>query len=121
MKETHMDDVQFRKLLHHLGLSWTGYRKVRKGVKKRISRHMRLLNCSDLAGYLHELGSSKGARYECERLMTVSISRFFRDKKLWVLLLDKVLPELHGYGSLSYVFKKQETVEPSTFVTSGAE
>lgn len=89
-----MDDVQFRKLLHHLGLSWTGYRKVRKGVKKRISRHMKVLNCFDMAGYLHELGRSEEARYECERLMAVSISRFFRDRKLWDLLFKEMLPEL---------------------------
>ena len=89
-----MDDVQFRRLLHHLGLSWTGYRKVRKGVKKRISRHMRALNCSNMAGYLHEIDKSKETRDECERLMTVSISRFFRDKKLWNFLLTEMLPEL---------------------------
>ncbi len=30
-----MDDDQSRLLLAHLGRSWEGYRKVRKGVKKR--------------------------------------------------------------------------------------
>ena len=89
-----MDDHQFRRLLHHLGLSWTGYRKVRKGVKKRVSRHMLALNCSNMAGYLHEIDKSKEALDECERLMTVSISRFFRDKKLWDLLSDEMLPGL---------------------------
>jgi chemotaxis protein methyltransferase CheR len=89
-----MDDVQFRRLLDHLGLSWTGYRKVRKGVKKRVSRHMQALSCSNMAGYLHEIDKIKGARDECERLMTVSISRFFRDKKLWDLLLAEMLPGL---------------------------
>jgi len=89
-----MDDHQFRRLLDHLGLSWTGYRKVRKGVKKRVSRHMQALNCSNMAGYLHKIDKSKEARDECERLMTVSISRFFRDKKLWDLLLDEMLPGL---------------------------
>jgi chemotaxis protein methyltransferase CheR len=89
-----MDDVQFRRILDHLELSWSGYRKVRKGVKKRISRHMKTLNCSNMAGYLHEIDKSKETRDECDRLMTVSISRFFRDKKLWDLLLDEILPEL---------------------------
>ena len=89
-----MDDVQFRRLLHHLGLSWAGYRKVRKGVKKRISRHMQTLNCSNMAGYLHEIDRNREAREECNRLMTVSISRFLRDRKLWDLLFNEVLPEL---------------------------
>jgi len=35
-----MDDKEFSQLLQYLGLSWQGYRKVRKGVKKRVSRHM---------------------------------------------------------------------------------
>ena len=30
-----MDDHQFRKLLESLGYSWSEYRKVREGVKKR--------------------------------------------------------------------------------------
>jgi chemotaxis protein methyltransferase CheR len=47
-----------------------------------------------MVGYLHEIDKSKEARDECERLMTVSISRFFRDKKLWDLLLDEMLPGL---------------------------
>ncbi|MBU4259135.1 MAG: hypothetical protein KKI12_09205 [Proteobacteria bacterium] len=36
-----MDDNQFRKLLERMNFFWSGYRKVRKGVKKRIKRHMR--------------------------------------------------------------------------------
>ena len=81
-----MDDRQFRRLLHHLGLSWTGYRKVRKGVKRRISRQMQGLNCPDMAGYLHVPKRDTEAGDECRRLMTVSISRFFRDRRLWDLL-----------------------------------
>ena len=38
-----MDDDSFRRLLDRLGLSWQGYAKVRKGVKKRIQRHMQEL------------------------------------------------------------------------------
>ena len=89
-----MDDLQFRRLLHHLGLSWAGYRKVRKGVKKRVSRHMLTLNCSNVADYLFELDRSKEVRDECDRLMTVSISRFFRDKGMWELLMAEILPRL---------------------------
>jgi len=35
-----MDDREFSQLLEFLGLSWQGYRKVRKGAKKRVGRHM---------------------------------------------------------------------------------
>jgi len=91
-----MDDLQFRELLHFLGRSWKGYRKVRKGVMKRLSKHMGRLECRDLGSYLVELETSEEARRECERLMTVSISRFFRDRKLWELLQGAILPDIIG-------------------------
>jgi len=89
-----MDDQQFRQLLQYLGFSWRGYRKVRKGVIKRIRRHMHQLGCQNIATYLYKLEKSHGARAECERLMTVSISRFFRDRKLWQILQKEILPSL---------------------------
>ncbi|MBW2033175.1 MAG: hypothetical protein JRI94_06210, partial [Deltaproteobacteria bacterium] len=89
-----MDDQQFRQLLKYFGLSWEGYRKVRKGVKKRVSRHMHLLGCQDVSAYMLELDRSHKKRHECELLMTVSISRFFRDRKLWEVLQTEILPGL---------------------------
>ena len=89
-----MEDQQFRQLLDYFGLSWRGYRRVRKGVKKRISRHMSDLGCHNMATYLIELATNEDARQICERLMTVSISRFFRDKKLWEILQNKIIPQL---------------------------
>jgi chemotaxis protein methyltransferase CheR len=40
-----MDDAQFKQLLALFNRSWKGYRKIRKGVKKRIGRHMQSLGC----------------------------------------------------------------------------
>ena len=89
-----MDDTTFRQLLDYLNLSWDGYRKVRKGVKKRIRRHMRALECRTLSDYLVYLDHNPSAREACDRLMTVSISRFFRDRVLWRALEERLLPEL---------------------------
>lgn len=89
-----MDHQRFRQLLLHSGLSLTDYRKVRKGVKKRIARHMQDLGCRNLSAYLIELDRRNDARLDCERLMTVSISRFFRDRKLWETLQRDILPLL---------------------------
>ena len=87
-----MDDDQIRQLLDGFGRAWAGYRKVRKGVKKRISRHMQELNCPDMMAYLDLLGHNPAVRKECELRMTVSISRFFRDRKFWVDLEEQILP-----------------------------
>jgi len=93
-----MDDQQFSQLLQRLGLSWPGYRRVRKGVKKRIRRHIQLSGHQNMATYLSELDKSDELRRQCYQLMTVSISRFFRDRKLWEILEDQILPELIGKG-----------------------
>ncbi len=89
-----MDDAQFRKLLEFLGYSWAGYRRVRKGVKKRIHRHMQRLGCRDITAYLNLLNYQADCRHECELLMTVSISRFFRDRHLWQMLENRWLPDI---------------------------
>ena len=89
-----MDDHSFRELLDVFGLSWTGYRKVRKGVKKRIQRHMQQVGCRTLAAYLKVLETDQGLRLECEQLLTVSISRFFRDRELFNILAREILPSL---------------------------
>ena len=88
-----MNDDQFRTLLNYLGYSWSGYRKVRKGVKKRIHRHMRRLECRDVYAYLDLLAHQAESRHECELLMTVSISRFFRDRHMWHMLENRWLPD----------------------------
>jgi chemotaxis protein methyltransferase CheR len=93
-----MDDQQFRQLLNKLGFSWDGYRKVRKGVKKRISRHMRQLGCRTVHEYFIALDSSPELRKECELLMTVSISRFFRDRRLWETIESEILPGIIKEG-----------------------
>ncbi|MBW2062063.1 MAG: hypothetical protein JRI95_10945 [Deltaproteobacteria bacterium] len=87
-----MDDAQFRQLLDQLGLSWEGFRKVRKGVKKRLRRHIQERGYQSSEAYFEALGSNHHLREECERLMTVSISRFFRDRYLWRILENEILP-----------------------------
>jgi len=89
-----MDDDQFRQLLHRFGLSWKGYRKVRKGVKKRIRRHMKALACEDFEAYLLAIDNEKELRAQCEVLMTVSISRFFRDRGFWGTFENQILPQI---------------------------
>ena len=89
-----MHDDQFRQMLEFFNYSWSGYRKVRKGVKKRLSRHMQELNCTDIKAYLDLIARNKAVRQDCELKMTVSISRFQRDRKLWDDLQNKILPDI---------------------------
>lgn len=89
-----MDDHQFRQLLYRFNFSWAGYRKIRKGVKKRINRHMTALGCPNMADYLTQIDKNEETKQQCELLLTVSISRFFRDYQFWRILESEFLPEM---------------------------
>jgi chemotaxis protein methyltransferase CheR len=88
-----MDDTSFHKILDCFNLSHNGYRKVRKGVKKRLLRHMQELACATVDEYIATLSRDPELEKECRLLLTVSISRFFRDKRLWDHLANRVLPQ----------------------------
>lgn len=87
-------DDSFRQLLDFFNLSFSGYRRVRKGVKKRVHRHMQQLGCRRISAYLALLETDRQCRRQCEQLLKVSISRFFRDRQLWETLQQKLLPEM---------------------------
>jgi chemotaxis protein methyltransferase CheR len=92
-----MDDNSFRKLLSRLGLSWRGYAKVRKGVKKRIQRHMQELGLTGVDAYLQAMADPDILK-DVERLMSVSISRFFRDRNLRRTLTEEIFPGIIAGG-----------------------
>lgn len=89
-----MDTRDFTRLLDRFSLSAEGYRKVRKGVQKRIVRHMQELRCPAMKDYLARIDADRDAEAEARRLMDVSISRFFRDEPLWRALEAEVIPLL---------------------------
>ncbi|MGO9136381.1 MAG: CheR family methyltransferase [Syntrophales bacterium] len=101
-----MDDDSFRQLLDRLGLSWQGYAKVRKSVKKRIRRHMQELGILTMDEYLQVL-TYPNILKDVEMLMSVSISRFFRDQNLWHSLKEEIIPgitsgrseEIHAWSA----------------------
>ena len=88
-----MDDDSFRQLLDRRGLSWRGYAKVRKSVKKRIGRHMRELGLPTMDDYLRALADHDILK-EVEMLMSVSISHFFRDQNMWRTLEQDIIPAI---------------------------
>jgi chemotaxis protein methyltransferase CheR len=89
-----MRESEFTALLDRFALAPEGYRKVRKGVQKRIVRHMQELRCPSMKAYLERLDTDGAAEGQARRLMDVSISRFFRDGPLWRILEEEILPSL---------------------------
>jgi chemotaxis protein methyltransferase CheR len=89
-----MDDSSFEEVLQFFNLSWEGYRRVRKGVKRRISQHMQELGCRNTREYLYRLSMNPEEMERAREYLTVSISRFFRDRKLWETMGRAIVPEL---------------------------
>jgi chemotaxis protein methyltransferase CheR len=57
-----LSDKEFGILLDRLNRPWGGYRKVRKGVKKRLRRHMQSIGCSTIEHYPSYFFGTQGAR-----------------------------------------------------------
>ena len=89
-----MDDQRFHRLLQYFGYSPEGYRRVRKGVKKRLRRHMQALGCQRMADYLDAIAASPRTRHACLQRLSVPISRFMRDAAFWEALVNQILPDL---------------------------
>ena len=89
-----LSDTEFKVILNYFNRSWKGYRKVRKGVKKKIRRHMQVLDCSNIEDYLTVIASDQDQKKITESCLLVTISRFFRDRQLWECMAEIILPKL---------------------------
>lgn len=80
--------------LPRLGLSWTGFRRVRRQVWRRIGRRVQELHLGDPAAYRAYLQRHPEEWQVLESLCHVTISRFFRDRAVFERLAADVLPTL---------------------------
>jgi chemotaxis protein methyltransferase CheR len=80
--------------LPRLGLRWQGYRRVRKQVCKRIDRRIRIVKVNGLAAYKAYLDEHAGEWAALEALCSIPISRFYRDRAVFDMLGEQILPEL---------------------------
>ncbi len=80
--------------LPRLGMRWSGFRKVRRQVGKRVARRMEALGLAGLGDYRRYLESHPGEWPRLEGLCRITISRFFRDREVFEHLLGEVLPGL---------------------------
>lgn len=80
--------------LPQLGLCWSGYRKVRRQVCKRVDRRLHALGLPDVAAYRRRLESHPGEWLRLESMCAIPISRFYRDRSVFEALECQVLPAL---------------------------
>ena len=82
--------------LPHMDLLWPGYRKVRRQVSKRIARRIRALELADLEAYRQYLETHAQEWRVLDGFCRITISRFYRDRRVFDLIGQEVLPELAG-------------------------
>lgn len=83
-----------RWLLPRLHMRYPGFRKVRKQVCKRIGRHLKMLQLSNVEAYQHYLETTPEEWFIVDKLCRVTVSRFYRDKVILQHLGKDVLPLL---------------------------
>lgn len=93
MKDT--EGVQFLQwCLPRLRLRWSGYRKVRRQVYKRISARLQLLGLHSVADYRSYLETHPEEWEVLDSSCWIPISRFYRDKGVFQFLEHEALPSL---------------------------
>lgn len=80
--------------LPQLDLNWPGFRKVRRQVCKRLRRRMSELELADFAAYRARLESDPAEWQVCDECCHITISRFFRDRRVFEVLRDRVLRDI---------------------------
>ncbi len=90
------DEIRFLQwALPKMGYKWSGFRKPRNQVIKRIKNRIQELNIrggySEYKSYL-EIHPEEWKYFE--RICFVTISKFFRDRKLWDYLRDEIISDL---------------------------
>jgi chemotaxis protein methyltransferase CheR len=80
--------------LPRLEMEWSGFRKVRGQVCKRVERRRRELGLSDVAAYRRYLEEREDEWRVLEGLTRVTISRFYRDRGFFDALAGELLPAL---------------------------
>jgi len=87
--------VEFlRSVLPRLGMRWPGFRKVRRQVCKRVARRLRELGFEDVRQYWSYLNDHTDEWSQLDEFCRISISRFYRDRGVFDLLRDRVLPDV---------------------------
>jgi chemotaxis protein methyltransferase CheR len=80
--------------LPRMKLRWPGFRRVRRQACKRIQRRMTELSCADVAAYRRYLEGHPAEWDLLDGLCRITVTRFYRDRQVFQVLVGEVLPEL---------------------------
>jgi chemotaxis protein methyltransferase CheR len=86
--------------LPRLDLRWPGYRKVRRQVCRRIARRVTDLQLLVLAAYRQQLEADPAEWQALDDCCHITISRFFRDRRVFETLRTRVLPDVAARAAM---------------------
>lgn len=80
--------------LPRLGLRWRGFKNLRRQVCRRIAARASELEMPDVASYRRRLEQDPAELRVLDSLCFVTISRFYRDRRIFDVLRESLLPRL---------------------------
>jgi len=85
-------NVFLREIVPLLGLQWRAFQ--RRGIKRKIERRIAQIGLSNFEEYSLSVERDSDERRLLSKLLTVTISRFFRDQEVFETLRQSVIPSL---------------------------
>lgn len=85
--------------LPQLHLRWTGFRKVRRQVCRRIRKRLQTLGLKDLRAYREYLERHDEEWIALDRMTAITVSSFYRDNAVWGFLYPDTLRQLAAADS----------------------
>jgi chemotaxis protein methyltransferase CheR len=80
--------------LPQLRMRWSGFRKVRTQVRKRVHKRLQSLQLASLNDYRDYLQQHPEEWPVLDTLCRITISRFYRDQGIFRLLAERIIPDL---------------------------
>jgi chemotaxis methyl-accepting protein methylase len=88
-----MDFDEFlREAARLLGLQWRRFR--RRGIKRKVEHRMVEIGLSNFEQYLFSVKNDPSELNHLSKILTVTISRFFRDKEVFNVIGDAIFPAI---------------------------
>jgi len=85
-------DQFLKEIAPRLGLQWKLFKK--DGIKRRLDRRIIEIGYSSFEQYLEEVTHHPGEQERLSQVLTVTISRFFRDREVFKILETTLIPTL---------------------------
>jgi chemotaxis protein methyltransferase CheR len=79
-------------------MRWAGFRRVRRQVRRRLSRRLDALGLDDAAAYRRYLESHPAEWGVLDTLCRVTVSRFHRNRGVFRFIFEVVLPRLEAWA-----------------------